>query len=112
MQRAFAGEQTRGYGTILGLTSGISTYEILNERIIQCVPRPGTVWNQLSYSTYDILFFMYYLAKRRRLCHTQTPKSLYIWNLEQSLIFRENKAIVHSHDLQANDIAVRDMRKV
>ncbi len=55
---------------------------------------------------------MYYLTKRWRLCHAQTPKSLYIWNLEQSLIFRENKAIVHSHDLQAKDIAVRDMKKV
>ena len=55
---------------------------------------------------------MSFLAKRRRLCHAQTPKSLYIWNLEQSLIFRENKAIVHSHDLQAKDFAVRDMRKV
>ena len=55
---------------------------------------------------------MSFLAKRRRLYHAQTPKSLYIWNLEQSLIFRENKAIVHSHDLQAKDFAVRDMRKV
>ena len=55
---------------------------------------------------------MYYLAKRWRLWHTQTPKNLYIWNLEQSLIFRENRTIVHSHDLQAKDIAVRDMRKV
>ena len=55
---------------------------------------------------------MYYQAKRRRICHAQTPKNLYIRNLEQSLIFRENKAIVHSHDLQSKDFAVRDMRKV
>ena len=39
-------------------------------------------------------------------------RTVIIWNLEQSLIFRENKAIVHSHDLQAKDFAVRDMRKV
>ena len=82
MLRAFTGEQTRGYGPILGLVRGISTYEILNERIIQCVPRPGIVpipktnpretKNKQIQCFQGVTFALIFL-KKHIICHFVTP---------------------------------------